>query len=594
MHVISLAFKNRLALQLRMKDETSKGVFSLVGKDQNSLSQTNWRLVIVFALAVLAFISLITRLGWIQLIRGAELQQEAWKQWSQDINIEAQRGEILDRNGEILTGNVTSSKIFAYPEEIQSVDTAAAEVSRIFGIDYDKVKDKLQEDTTRVELMETSDAEFGRIIQDKEAIHLPGIERKTDSGRYYPHESMASQVLGFVGDEQGWSGLEYEYEEELAGKDGWMLHQISPDMKEIPHGEGQFVPPKDGKDLKTTLDVNIQYVLERELEKALEEHEAKNAMALVMDPNNGEVLAMGSKPDYHPADYQDYEGQKRQNPLIENSFEPGSTFKPTTLSASIEENNFDPNRGFHSTGTIDVAGTTISCWSGGHDEMLDFREVVYRSSNPGFVVMGQELGKETLMRYIQGLGYGERTGIDLPGESRGSIPELEQKGPVELATVSFGQGVSVTPIQQAVALSAIANEGEIVTPYVGKKLMGEAETEQNLGENKKVRQAISEITANKATDILEGVVEEGTGDNAQIEGINVAGKTGTAQKPAPDGGYYEDKYIASFIGFAPANDPELLVYVAVDTPQTYPPWGGHIAAPVFREIMKDSLNFFRD
>lgn len=553
-------------------------------------SSISKRVLIVYIFFFFAILSLIGRLGWIQLVEGDELHRQAQKQWSRETSLEAERGEILDRNENPLVSNVTEKEIAARPEVIKSPETIAKELETVIDKEKEEIEKALSSDSSYVRLAtKTTKGTSDQREKFKKIRSLPGILSESKIKRYYPHEKLASQVIGYVGEEESWSGLERKYERELSGNEGWSGVQTAADMTQIPHGKEQLLPPKNGKSLITTLDLNLQFVMEKQLEKVLEERNADRALALAMDPNTGEILAMGSKPNFHPADFNNYEGSLRRNPLVESSFEPGSTFKILPLAASIEENQFDPEETFFSSGSTQVAGTTITCWSGGNDEWITFREVVYESSNPGFVEIGQNLEKENMLRYIEGFGLGSKTGIDLPAEAEGQLFTKEQMGPVELATTSFGQGISVTPIQQAVAVSAVANGGYLVEPYIGSKYINEDGNKKEINNKRIIRQVISEKTSQKVTDILEGVVEEGTGENAKIEGYRVAGKTGTAQKPSPEGGYLDNEYISSFIGFAPAEDPEILVYVAVDIPREGLPWGGEVAAPVFKEIAKEAL-----
>ncbi len=573
---------------------------------------TRKRLVLLFFVIFLALISLLGRLGWIQLIRGGELHQQAWEQWNRSIPVSSPRGKILDRNGAVLVGSVTTDRVIALPEQIESKEIAAQELSRILDNDYEELIGIISRDESQVIVERNISRSKGQHLR---ALAIPGIKVTTESQRYYPHRKLASQVLGFVGVDQGWSGLEYQYNDELAGKEGWMTFQADATREggQLPHGAQKFIPPEEGLNLKTTLDMNIQYIVERELDRGMVEYEPERVMALALDPNTGEVLAMAAKPDYYPGEYADYEEDKRSIPVINSTFEPGSTFKLVALSASIEENFYNPDEGFYCGGSIDVEGTSIGCWSGGHGA-IDYLEVVYGSCNPGFVTMGQELGKDKMLNYIKGFGFDNRTGIDLPGETTGLIFTEEQMGPVELATTSFGQGVSVTPIQQAAAVSAMANGGKLYEPYIAKELVEtdsethefdkehkekgkqkivEEEKEKDLkepGENL-VRRVISKESSDLVKEIMEGVVEEGSGQNAFIDGYRIAGKTGTAQKVGPEGTYVPDEHIASFIGFAPIESPEVLIYVAVDTPAKGPAWGGQVAAPVFRNMMKDILEY---
>ncbi|WP_331446263.1 penicillin-binding transpeptidase domain-containing protein [Natranaerobius thermophilus] len=559
-----------------------------MAKKRQHLLPTKRRLVLIFFFVLLITISLISRLGYIQLVMGEELHEKAWEQWNRSIPTGSPRGEILDRNGELLVGSVTADSLIAIPQQIENPQLLSERLAAILDRDQEELFEKLTEDTEQVIVERILDKEDSRKVK---ALGDPGLKTTSETERYYPHGRLASQVLGFVGVDQGWAGIEYQYDEELKGQEGWLIFQADARQQELPHGVQQFVPPKDGQKLQTTLDSRIQYIMERELERAMVEYKPEGAMAVAMEPNTGEILGMASKPDYYPGEYKDFDESLRRITPINNTFEPGSTFKPVTLSAAIEEGKYNPDEAFYCPGHIEVSGAEIGCWTGDGHGAIDFTEVVYGSCNPGFVTLGQRLGTETLFDYIQGYGFGSRTGIDLPGETLGLLFGPDQVGPVELATTSFGQGISVTPIQQVVAVSAIANGGYINEPRIADKFLDE---EGNVVKDKEVntvRRAISEKTSQEVSEIMRGVVNEGSGQNAAIDGYEIAGKTGTAEKVGPEGGYVPGELIVSFVGFAPADDPEILIYVAVDTPTEGPAWGSQVAAPVFRNMMVDILDY---
>ena len=345
-------------------------------------------------------------------------------------------------------------------------------------------------------------------------------------------------------------------------------------------------------DIYLTIDYEIQSSVERELNNAMTKYNADGAWAIVMNPNNGEILAMASKPDFNPNSYQDYTiEQINRNLAIWASYEPGSTFKIVTLSAAINENVVDlENDTFYDGGSVNVDGARIKCWKAGGHGSETFLEVVQNSCNPGFVELGQRLGKEKLFEYISNFGFGNKTGIDLNGEATGILFSLDNVGPVELATTAFGQGVSVTAIQQITAVSAAINGGTLYKPMIVKRIV-EHETGEIIQENKSeaIRQIINEETSLKVREALESVVALGTGRNAYIENYRVGGKTGTAQK-VNNGTYMVGNYILSFIGFLPADNPQIVVYVAVDNPKGVTQYGGTIAAPIAKNIMIDAIS----
>lgn len=363
--------------------------------------------------------------------------------------------------------------------------------------------------------------------------------------------------------------------------------------KLIPGESEKFTPPKDGLNLYLTLDANIQAIIERELDQAFAMYDPDDALVIAMDPKTGEILGMSSRPNYNPENFRDYPAEiYNRNLPIWKTYEPGSTFKIITLAAALEEGKVDLlKENFNDPGFVNVAGARLRCWKpGGHGQQT-FLQVVENSCNPGFVALGQRLGKETLFSYITKFGFGQRTGIDLIGEENGVMFKMSRVGPVELATTSFGQGVSVTPIQQVAAVAAAINGGKLIKPHLAKEwhhpITGDVVAKV---EPEVTRQVIKPETSDKVRTALESVVANGTGKNAYIDGYRVGGKTGTAQK-VENGVYSKSKHIVSFIGIAPADDPQLVVYTAVDNPKGVRQFGGTIAAPIVRNIMDSALHY---
>ncbi|GBF11984.1 stage V sporulation protein D [Tepidibacillus infernus] len=536
------------------------------------------------------FISLIGRLGYIQLVQGKWLAEQAEELFKRDIPVEAKRGKIYDRNGEILAYNISAPTVVAIPVQVREPQKAARELANILHMSEEKIYKLITQRTLIVKVARKISEEDAKKIK---ALRLPGIAIAEESRRFYPEKDFASHILGFVGiDNQGLAGIEVVYDDLLTGKDGAISFPSDVTGRRMPNQSDSFTPPKDGNNLILTIDKNIQSYIERELDQAMLTYQAEHAIAIAMDPNTGEILGMASRPNYDPTNFADYPSEiYNRNLPIWMAYEPGSTFKIITLAAALEEDKIDLTDQFFDPGYINVAGTDLHCWkSGGHGSET-FLQVVENSCNPGFVVMGQKLGTEKLFSYIKSFGFGAKTGIDLRGEQKGILFDMNRIGPVELATTSFGQGVSVTPIQQVAAVSAAINGGKLLTPHLLKEVHDPVTDEVLLINSPEVkRQVISPETSKKVRETLESVVANGTGRNAYIDGYRVGGKTGTAQKIGPNGGYLANNHIVSFIGFAPADKPEIVIYVAIDNPQGIQ-FGGVVAAPIVKNILEDSLQY---
>ncbi len=551
------------------------------------------RLVAIFIFALLFFVVMCFRLGYVQFIIGDELGQKAENLWSRDIPLRAERGEIIDRNGEVIVENTTAPSVAVVPRQIKNPQETAEKLAKILEM---PVKDAY-EDITRSANVWIINPE-GRKLTDEQAIqiqelNMEGVYLAEDSKRYYPNGAFLSHVLGFTGiDNQGLAGIELFYDEKLSGEDGALSFFSDAKGNKLGDIADIYSEPKDGLDLKLTIDSRIQTIVERELDLAEAKYDPDGAIAIAMDPDTGEILAMDSRPNFHPSDYQNVDAEiYNRNLPVWSTYEPGSTFKIITLAAALEEDlvNLTEDE-FTDSGSIEVAGARLRCWkSGGHGHQT-YLEVVQNSCNPGFVSLGEKLGKEKLFTYIKDFGFGEKTGIDLHGEGTGILFDLDNVGPIELATTAFGQGVSVTPIQQVTAVSAAINGGYLYEPYVAKEWLDPVTGEVvEATEPTMKRRIISEKTSEEIRYALESVVAFGTGGKAYVEGYRVGGKTGTAQKVGEDGKYMSNNHIVSFIGFAPADDPELVIYVAIDNPKNTVQFGGVVAAPIVGTIMEDSL-----
>lgn len=560
---------------------------------RKSISTVKIRIRLIFLLFTTIVLAMIIRLGYVQFILSDEITDRAVESWLRDISFQPDRGEILDRNGKGLATNVSATSVIIVPHQIGDKETTAAHLSEILNIHIDDALEYVNKRASSVRIHPE-----GRKISEKQEsaikeLQLDGLYLAKDSKRHYPNDDYLSHVLGFTGiDNQGLTGLESVYDTNLRGESGSFSYFSDAKGGKIPHLENVYKPPKDGLHLKTTIDLNIQTIVERELNYAQLKYNPEGAIAIVVDPTTGGVLAMATRPNFHPNHYKHVPDTVfNRNLPIWSTFEPGSTFKIITLAAALEEGLVDLQKDrFFDKGYTAVGGARLRCWKKGGHGSQTMLEVVENSCNPGFVHFGQMLGDKKLFSYIHQFGFGTRTGIDLQGEGTGILFQPEKVGPVELATTSFGQGVSVTPIQQVMAVAASINGGYLYEPQLAKEWLNPQTKEVvKTIEPTMKRRIISEETSKIIRETLESVVANGTGRPAYIDGYRVGGKTGTAQKVGPDGTYMANNHIVSFIGFAPADNPKLVVFVAIDNPKNTIQFGGVVAAPIVKKIMSDSL-----
>ena len=550
------------------------------------------RIRFIFVIVLLMFIAVIIKVFYIQVIEYNKLNDLADNLWSRNLPITSDRGLILDRNGKILADNITTVSLVLIPNQIKNKEMVTKDLASILNVSYDEMYKHVNKRTS-IERVHPEGRQLSYDVAEKiNNLNYDGVYLVKESKRYSPYKNMLSHVLGYVGiDNQGLSGIELEYDKYLTGKSGAIKYYSDGKGNRLNKSE-VYVEPQNGVNVTLTIDLDIQKSIERELDNVVNKYNPEQALIVVADPNTGEILGMSSRPNFDSNNYKNYDiNTINRNLPIWATYEPGSTFKIITLSASIEEktiNIFDDH--FHDSGSIHVENARIKCWKkGGHGDQT-FLQVVENSCNPGFVVMGQKLGTERLYNYITNFGFGEKTGIDLNGESSGILFKYDNIGPVEQATMSFGQGISVTPIQQIQGVSAAINGGYLNTPFIVKYL-SEPETNTIILENKKntKKQVISEETSKLVRYALESVVANGTGKNAYIENYRVGGKTGTAQK-VNNGAYMVGNYILSFIGFLPADKPEYIVYVAIDNPKGITQYGGTVSAPIAKNVMKSIID----
>ncbi|GAA4069116.1 stage V sporulation protein D [Amphibacillus indicireducens] len=550
------------------------------------------RIVTVFFIALSILSVILIRLMYVQFIKGPDLTEQAEMSWTRDVKYEAERGKILDHKGEVLVDNISAPTVMVVPRQVENKQETAKILADILKIDETVMLGYLEQNTSIVRFSE------GRKLTDQQAQaiqnqNLAGVYLAEDSKRHYPYDTLLAHVLGFSGiDNQGLVGLELFHNQKLTGTPGRLSFFSDAKGGRLPNLSDTYQEPVDGNDLKLTIDLDVQTIMERELDIAEATYQPDGAWALAVNPKTGAILGMASRPTFHPSEYQKFDPEiYNRNYPIWSTYEPGSTFKIITLAAALEEKVVDlENDHYHDKGYIEVGGARLRCWKHGGHGTQTYLEVVQHSCNPGFVDLGQRLGVDRLFDYIDAFGFGEKTNVDLAGEASGILFARENVGPVELGTTSFGQGVSVTPIQQVMAVSAAVNGGKLYQPYVVDSWL-DSRTGEVIEQIEPVfkQQVISEQTSIQLREALESVVALGTGRNAYVEGYRVGGKTGTAQKVGSDGRYLTNNHIVAFIGFAPADDPEIVVYVAIDNPKNTVQFGGTVAAPIVGNIIDDSL-----
>lgn len=548
------------------------------------------KLTLIFFISF--FVVIFLRIVYIEMIDYKKLSSLATDLWSRDLPIEADRGLILDRNGVILADNITTTSLVLVPSQIENKAEVTEILADILGVSYEEMESHVYKNTS-IERVHPEGRRLSYEIADEiDSYGFAGVYLVKESKRYYPYGETLAHVLGYVGiDNQGLGGIELIYDSYLQGENGAIKYFSDAKGNKINLSE-IYLEPASGMNVTLTIDINIQLSLERELNNVESTLKPDNSLAVVIDPNTGEILAMASRPTFNPNNYKLFDTEVlNRNLPIWMTYEPGSTFKIITMSTAIEEKVIDIyNDHFYDSGSVKINGTRIGCWkSSGHGDQT-FLQVLENSCNPGFVKLGQLLGKETLFSYFDLFGFGEKTGIDLNGESTGIMFSLDRVGELELVTSAFGQGISVTPIQQVVAVSSVVNGGSLYKPYVVKSI-NEPLTNSVIVSNEPtfVRKTISKETSETMKYALESVVARGGGRYAYIEGYRVGGKTGTAQK-VQDGVYLDNNYIMSFMAVVPSNDPEAILYVAIDNPKNTALLSSYTTAPVARRILLDIID----
>ena len=589
-------------------------------KKRRKVPKGSARLDIVGNFICIIFGLLILRLGYLTLVKGNQYEAEANSEWRSEVSVTAKRGDILDRNGATI---VTSANVYRVDldanainnyikENEKTIEEVGKEISKTLELSYDEVMEALNtknEDgkpATYVPLVKGINKNYADAVK---ACNIYGVMVSRDTKRFYPNKNFLASSLGGINSEgNGLTGIELEYNQYLSGISGMKVGGFDSSGNKLPFVPYEYTPAIDGKDVVLTIDETIQYYAEKIAEKGLEEHKAKGVHVLVMNPNNGDILAMVNKPDYDPNNpydgYESFEGDTEndqiqnmwRNGLISDTFEPGSTFKVMTMIAAMEENVVPTGHVFHCDGGVHYGETYVKCWNAaGHGDQ-SLSDILKNSCNVGFIELGNMLGKEKLNSYINKLGFGSLTGIDLPGEAEGIVKSTDTISDIDLGTIAFGQTNTVTAIQLMTAFNAIANGGDLIQPHILKEISYE-----DLGGTRIIEEEFTPIVkenvlSKEKTAILREYLEKtATQDGPAgsfVQGYSVGGKTGTAQKPdLVNGGYSSDKYIASMVALAPVDNPQITIFISVDEPSTGVYYGGQVATPLMKELFKNIFSY---
>ena len=575
---------------------------------------TKKRALITMIVIYMLIFAIVANLFRIMIIKGEEYYALAENQWTSSVKIQARRGSILDRN---LKELAVSANVYRVDMDLKTIREYLAKNSLTNEDIAPKIAEALELTEEKVlKVLNTKDSKgkpagsaylVRRIEKSKvdkvKKLNISGIIISPDTKRYYPNNSYLAHVLGSTDiDGKGLTGIELIYDEELTGVDGFRIVELDAKARDLPYAINEYIDPVDGKNVVLTIDEKIQFFAEKAAEQALIDNKAKSVSIIVTNPKNGEILAMVNKPDFNPntvrnevSTYDELQ-QLWRNKAVSDIYEPGSIYKVITSIAAIEEGLITDKTTFNCNGHKEVGGRVIHCWKRTGHGSQNFAEILQNSCNVGFMELGEQLGAEVLTKYIEKFGFGQKTGIDLPGEAKGIIKKAQNISLVDLATISFGQTNTTTPIQFLAAFNAVANDGVWIKPHLLKEV-SHYDNEFNYVVDKKFedfreRRVATEESCVIMRDLLEKVVSEGSGGRAFIEGYEIAGKTGTAQKVNSETGTYgEGKYISSFVGFAPASDPKVSMFISIDEPSAGEYYAGVITTPVARQLFSDLFNY---
>ena len=576
------------------------------------------RLIIGFTLVCVLMSALFVKVGYIQVVHGAEYSKLAVEQQTKDMPISAKRGSILDRNGEELASSAVCYSVWARPAQVKSgntdeqkeisVNKCVDTLAEILGMDKEEVRTLVTKEQSLVKVAKYLDKETADKVRDA---NIYGIEIAEDVKRHYPLGDFASQLLGSVTDDNnGLAGVELRYNQYLSGISGRWIKNTDRNGNRLSYGVEKYYQAEDGLNVVLTIDEIIQHYAEKSIDTVQQATDADKVMCLIMDPKTGDILAMAITPGYDPNDprvpldeneaaYLDtltdeekleYWNQMWRNPIVSDVYEPGSTSKLLTTAMALEEGVTSLDDRFTCTHSYNVSGTILNCWKSTPHGNQNLVEAVGNSCNPVFIQLAQRIGIQKFYDYLELFGMTERTGIDYPGEAYPIIQNINTAGPVGLATMSYGQGIAVNMVQQLTAICSLGNGGKLMQPRLVKALTDSDGNIVQEFDTVEVRQVVSEKTASEMCLIMESVVSEGGGGTAKIPGYRIGGKTGTANKAAA-GGYSEETY-SSFVGMAPMDDPQIAILVVVDNPKGTK-FGSQTAAPGAKMILEDTLRYLQ-
>ncbi len=572
------------------------------------------RIVIGFIILSLVLVGLTFRVGWHQIVKADELTQKARDQQTQDVPIAAKRGTIYDRNGRELASSITCYSVWVRPAQLKEakseneINALAQQLADITDVELDTVRARLTREEALVRVAKYLDKDAADAIRD---LAVSSLQISEDTRRYYSLGNFASQVLGSVNDDNaGRTGIELEYDQYLSGVAGRWVRNVDVNSNELLDGSEEYHEAQDGLNVVLTLDEAIQYYAEKAVAEGMKETKAERIMCLIMDPTTGEILANVVSPGFDPnnaTEPDDEEALKEfrkltaekqnqylfslwRNPIVSDTYEPGSTFKLLTASSALEEKVISLHDTFTCNTYVNVAGINLHCWSARDHGTQTVKQAVGNSCNPAHAKIATKMGAATFYKYLNLYGITDKTGVDYPGETGSIMYALENVGPVELATMGYGQSISLTPIQLLTAVNAIGNGGDLLQPRYVKALTDSDGNVVEEYETTVVRKVLSSKTAREMREIMEYVVAEGGGGNAKIAGYRVGGKTGTANKVDAGTGRYGDYYYSSFLGMAPMDDPKVSILVVVDSPKGNF-YGSAVAAPIAKDILEDTLRY---
>jgi len=550
-----------------------------------------WRIWSVFTFFVAIYLLIIGRLFYWQVVVGDRLRLEAASQYHLEFKLPAARGQIEASDGHPLAMNQPGYLVYAQPQEIKNKQAFVDRIAPSLKMEPGDIAEIInQPDRVWVPLAHKADQ---TAVDDLKAYGIAGLGFEKEPKRYYPEASMAAHILGFVGFDQngadkGYFGLEGYYDRELRGKDGMLEREKDAKGAPILVGDARRIDPENGRTLSLWTDRTIQRLVENRLMEGIQKYGAKEGSVVVMDPATGGILALAAYPSYDPANFVQFDKTVYKNPVVSGSYEPGSTFKALVMAAALNEKVLTPGTTMEEQGPVNVGEYTIRTWNNQYHGTITMTQVLERSSNIGMVYVGRKLGRDKLVKYLHDFGFGSPTRIDIEEESSPEIRQRSEWGDIDLATASFGQGIAVTPIQMVTAIGSLANGGWLMEPHMVKEIQDSKG--QSLIKPQKVRRVVSSEVAKTVTEMMVSAVDNGEAKWAKPKGYRIAGKTGTAQIPV-SGHYDEQKTIASFVGFAPADNPKFVMLVTLREPASSP-WGSETAAPLFFTIARELFSYW--